>query len=281
MTEPLRPLAETTLGETTFKWGARTHVMGVINATPDSFSGDGVLDPLAAAEQARRMVEGGAALLDIGAESSRPDHEPIDAVEEWGRLAPVLAAVRVAVDVPITVDTTKAAVAERAFDAGADALNDIDGLRSDHELAPLLARLARPAVVMHNQRGRDFSGDVIAGILLGLEESIAIAERAGVAREQLILDPGFGFGWSVEQNMEIVGRVGELRALGLPLLLGTSRKSSIGTVLDRPEGDRLWGTAGTMALAAQARVDIVRVHDVRKMADVVRLTDAVVRGSAP
>ena len=278
MTEPLTPIAATTLGATTFEWGVRTYVMGVINATPDSFSGDGVLDPSAAAAQAQRMVEDGAALLDIGAESSRPDHESIDAAEEWGRLAPVLIAVRAAVDVPITVDTTKAAVAERAFDAGADALNDIDGLRSDRELAPLIARLARPAVVMHNQRGRDFSGDVIAGIRVGLEESIAIAERAGVTREQLIVDPGFGFGWSVEQNMEIVGRVGKLRAFGLPLLLGTSRKSSIGTVLDRPEGERLWGTAATMALAAQARVDIVRVHDVREMADVVRLTDAVVRG---
>ncbi len=269
------------IGGVRFEWGARTFVMGVINATPDSFSGDGLLDPARAAEQAVRMAEEGADLIDVGAESTRPDHPPVDAAEEWRRLDPVLRAVRDAVRLPITVDTSKARVAERAFDAGADALNDINGLRADAALAPLLARVGLPAVLMHNQRGRTFGGDVIEDIRVGFEASIAIAEAAGVPRERLILDPGFGFGWTPAQNLEMVRRLGELRTLGLPLLLGTSRKSSIGAVLDRPVDERLWGTAATMALAVAAGVDIVRVHDVREMLDVVRMSDAVVRGWRP
>lgn len=178
------------IGDTTFQWGVRTYVMGVINVTPDSFSGDGILDPGRAGEQAIRMVEQGADLLDIGAESTRPDHVLIDADEEWRRLEHSLMAVRRQVDVPITVDTARASVAERAFDTGADALNDINGLRADAELAPLIARLEKPAVVMHNQRGREFGGDVIEDIAAGLRVSIDLAGRAGVSEQQLILDPG-------------------------------------------------------------------------------------------
>jgi len=266
------------IGDTTFEWGARTYVMGVINVTPDSFSGDGILDPGRAGEQAIRMVERGADLLDIGAESTRPDHVPIDAEEEWRRLEHSLMAVRRQVEVPITVDTTHAWVAERAFDKGADALNDINGLRSDEELAPLIARLGKPAVLMHNQRGRDFGGDVIEDIAAGFRASIAIATRAGVPEDRLILDPGFGFGWGPVQNMEMVRRLGELRALGRPILLGTSRKSTIGHVLDRPPQQRLWGTAATVALAIEQGVDIIRVHDVEEMRDVARMTDAIIRG---
>jgi len=259
-------------------WGSRSYVMGIINATPDSFSGDGVLDPALAAGLAARMVAEGVDLIDIGAESSRPGHEPVSTEQEWRRLGPVLRAVHNAVDAPITVDTTRAAVAERAFEAGAAALNDIRGLHGDAEMAPLLARSGRPAVLMHNQRGREFSGDVIADVRSGLEGSLAIAERAGVDRERLVLDPGFGFGWEVEQNLEMLRRLGELRALGRPLLVGTSRKSTIGSVLDRPEQERSWGTAATVALAVRAGVDIVRVHDVREMVEVARMADAVVRG---
>lgn len=270
--------APTRIGNREFAWGSRTFVMGVINATPDSFSGDGVLDPALAAERARGMVEDGAALIDIGAESSRPGHQPVSAAEEWARLESVLRAVRDAVEAPITVDTTRPAVAERAFDAGADALNDINGLRTEPGLALLLARSGRPAVLMHNQRGREFSGDVIADVRAGLQESLAIAERAGVDRTRLVLDPGFGFGWEVSQNLELLRRLGELRALGRPLLVGSSRKSAIGAVLDRPERERRWGTAATVALAVRAGVDIVRVHDVMEMAEVARMADAVVRG---
>ena len=266
------------IGGRRFEWGRRTYLMGIVNATPDSFSGDGVLDPAAAAEQASRMVEAGAALIDVGAESTRPGHEPLEVDAEWARLGPVLRAVRAAVAAPITVDTSKVGVAERAFDAGADALNDVRGLRGDAALAPLLARRGLPAVVMHNQRGRAFGGDVLADVRAGLEESIGVAERAGVGRDRLVLDPGFGFGWEPEQNLELLRRLGELRALGRPLLLGTSRKSTIGWLLDRPEAERLWGTAATVALAVAAGVDIVRVHDVAELAEVVRVADAVVRG---
>ncbi|MCC6236221.1 MAG: dihydropteroate synthase [Dehalococcoidia bacterium] len=255
--------------------------MGIVNATPDSFSGDGVMDPGTAAEQAARMVEDGADLLDVGAESTRPDFAGVDATEEWRRLEPVLRAVRRVVSVPITVDTSKARVAERAFDLGADALNDVHGLLADAGLAALLGRRGLPAIVMHNQRGRTFGGDVIADIRAGLERSLATAEAGGVPVEQLVVDPGFGFGWKPEQNLEMLRRLGELRALGRPLLLGTSRKSTIGLVLGQPVEEREWGTAATMALAVAAGVDIVRVHDVAAMVDVVRMADAVVRGWTP
>ena len=275
------PPAPITIGGRCFEWGRRSYVMGIVNATPDSFSGDGVLDPSAAAEQASRMVEDGADLIDIGAESTRPGHDPLDGPGEWARLAPVLRAVRDAVAAPISVDTSKAYVAGRAFDAGADALNDVQALRADPALAPLLAARGLPAVLMHNQRGRQSSGDVIADVRAGLEESLAIAEAAGVSREQLILDPGFGFGFGPEQSLELVRRLGELRALGRPLLLGSSRKSAIGWALgreDEPPSARVAGGAATVALAIAAGADIVRVHDVREMSDVARVTDAILHG---
>ncbi|MSQ41694.1 MAG: dihydropteroate synthase [Dehalococcoidia bacterium] len=269
------------IGGHEFHWGTRTYVMGIVNATPDSFSGDGALDPARAAEQAAQMVADGAALIDIGAESSRPGAPAVDAAEEWGRLAPVLRAVRAAVLVPVSVDTAKAEVARRALEAGADAINDIHGLRGDAAMALLLARAGCPAVLMHNQRGRVSSGDAIADARAGLEASLELAERAGVERSRLLLDPGFGFGWEVAQNLELLRRLGELRALGRPLLVGSSRKSAIGAVLWRAEGERAWGTAATVALAVQGGADIVRVHDVREMAEVARMADAVVRGWPP
>jgi dihydropteroate synthase len=277
---PIPPPAPPALriGDREFAWGTRTFVMGIINATPDSFSGDGLLDPAAAARRACAMVEAGADLLDLGAESTRPGYEGVDAEEEWRRLWPVFGAVRRAVDVPLSVDTSKAEVARRAFDAGADMLNDVHGLRGDPALATVLALSRKPAVLMHNQRGRDFGGDVIGDIRGGLEAGIAIAAEAGVPRDRLIVDPGFGFGWGPEQNLELLRRLGELRALGCPVLIGTSRKSTIGYVLDRPEQERVWGTAATVALAIAAGADLVRVHDVDEMTQVVRVADAVVRG---
>jgi dihydropteroate synthase len=227
------------------------------------------------------MVAAGADLLDIGAESTRPNAPPVDASEEWTRLEPVLRAVRAAVCVPISVDTAKAAVAAQAFDAGADALNDVHGLRGDPAMAATLAASGRPAIVMHNQRGRTSSGDVIADIRAGLQESMDIATRAGIDAAKLIVDPGFGFGWEPAQNLGLLRRFGELRALGQPMLIGTSRKSTIGLVLGKPEAERLWGTAATVALAIEAGVDIVRVHDVREMADVVRAADAATRPWPP
>jgi len=269
------------IGDRTFIWGARTYVMGIINVTPDSFSGDGILDPARAGALAVRLVEEGADLVDIGAESTRPDHEPIDAAEEWRRLEHSLLAVRRLVDVPVTVDTSKAAVAERAFHAGADALNDVRGLRGDPDLAAVLAASGKPAILMHNQRGREFGGDVIADTHAGLEVSLNLALRAGASEANLIVDPGFGFGWGPARSLDLLRRLGELRSLGRPLLLGTSRKSTIGTVLDRTANQRQWGTAATLALAVAQGVDIVRVHEVAEMKQVVRMADAVVRGWPP
>jgi len=266
------------IGDRTFEWGARTYVMGIINVTPDSFSGDGILDPGLARKQAQRMVEDGADLLDLGAESTRPGAESVTAEEEWTRLGPALRAVRAAVNVPITVDTWKAEVAARAFEAGADALNDIQGLRGDPTMPALLAKSRLPAVLMHNQRGRPSSGDVVTDLRTGFEESLRLAREAGVDERQLLLDPGFGFGWQPQQNLELLRRLGELRVLGRPLLLGASRKSTIGLILDRAEDDRLWGTAAAVTLAIEAGADMVRVHDVRAMVDVVKVADAAVRG---
>ena len=268
-----------TIGGRRFSWGERTYLVAVLNATPDSFSGDGVLDADSAAGRAEALVAAGADLVDIGAESTRPGAAPVDADEEWRRLAPVLEAVRGRIDAPISVDTSKAEIARRAADSGADAINDVRGLLGDPALAPLLAARTLPAILMHNQRHRARSGDPLSDAAAGLGESLRVAREAGVPEERLLLDPGFGFGWEPAENLEILVRLGELRALGRPLLIGTSRKSTIGRVLDEPDpARRLWGTAATVALAVASGADLVRVHDVAEMAVVARVADAVVRG---
>ena len=279
----MRPL---TIGPRTFAWGERTYLMGVLNVSPESFAGDGLADADAALAQARRFVDEGADLLDVGGQSTRPSatqtarggFDEVAPEEEIRRVVPVIERIVRELDVPVSVDTYKAPVARAALSAGAHLLNDIWGFRCDPSLAELCVEFAVPAVVMHNQRGRE-AGDVIGDIRAGLEASIAIAERAGLPRGRLIADPGFGFGWTPEQNIELLRRLGELRALGLPLLAGTSRKSTIGAVLEgAPAGERLFGTAATVAIAIANGADVVRVHDVREMRDVARVADAVVRG---
>jgi dihydropteroate synthase len=261
----------------TWRWGTRTLVMGILNATGDSFSGDGVLGRL---DEARRLARSLALaevdIIDIGGASSRPGADPVPAEVESGRVVPVIAAVRELVDVPISVDTSSAAVAEAALDAGADMVNDITGLRLDPELAPLVAERGVPVVLMHNQRGRPHR-DVVQDIRAGWERSLEICAAAGIPDGSVILDPGFGFGWSVEQNLEILRRLPELWGLELPLLLGTSRKSTIGAVLGVDVGRRRFGTAATVAQAICAGADVVRVHDAAEMTDVARVTDAIVR----
>src|SRR3990170_4192562 len=270
-----------TIGPRTFVGGERTYLMGVINVSPDSFSGDGLADAEAAVAQARRFVEAGADLLDVGGQSTRPGFDELSPEAEIARVVPVIERIAAELDAPVSVDTYKAPVARAALEAGAHMLNDIWGFRCDRALAELAVEFGVPAVVMHNQRGRSASGgrDVIGDIRAGLEASIAIAEGASLPRERLIIDPGFGFGWTPEQNLEQLRRLGELRDLGLPILVGTSRKSTIGEVLGgRPVEERLFGTAATVALAIANGADIVRVHDVAEMRDVVRVADAVVRG---
>jgi len=267
------------IGGRTFAWGVRTYVMGIVNVTPDSFSGDGLaLDVDAAVGQAVRMREEGADIIDVGGESTRPGAEELPAEEELRRVLPVIGRLAKELDIPISVDTYKAEVARRAVEAGAHMINDVHGFRREPEIARVAAAAGTPAVAMHNQRGREFH-DTIGDIVAGLLESLRIAREAGLAEERVIVDPGFGFGWTVEQNLEMLRRLPELRVLGRPVLVGTSRKSTIGAVLGNlPVEERLEGTAATVALAVAGGADIVRVHDVKEMARVVRMADAIMRG---
>jgi len=263
----------------TFEWGSRTYVMGIINVTPDSFSGDGIGDdPGRAVALAREFETAGADILDLGGESSRPGAEPLQPEEEWRRVLPALEAVRAATDLPLSIDTYHSAVAEAALRAGADIVNDIHGLRADPAMAETVARYGAALVAMHNQRGREFH-DVVGDIRAGFSESLGLAEAAGIDLGRIVLDPGFGFGWTPEQNLEMLRRLPELWDVEMPLLVGTSRKSTIGLVLDAPVEERFEGTAASIAASIAAGADIVRVHDVREMVRVARVTDAIVRGN--
>ncbi|HZT08176.1 MAG TPA: dihydropteroate synthase [Chloroflexota bacterium] len=286
----MNQVAETTCGKSTFRWGAKTYVMGVVNVTPDSFSGDGTLDPAAAVARGVEMAANGADILDVGGESTRPGALPVDPREELRRVVPVIAGLAARVSVPISIDTSHAAVAEAALDAGAVIVNDVWGFRRDPDLAPIVARRGTCAVAMHNrsaearhleQLGGYFPevdyDDVIASILKGLRSSIAILTEAGVPRERMIVDPGIGFGKTPAHNLEILARLQELRALGQPILIGPSRKSFIGITLGLPPDQRVEGTAAAVALGIRAGADIVRVHDLPAMARVARMADAIVR----
>jgi dihydropteroate synthase len=282
--------APTRIGPATFRWGERTFVMGILNVTPDSFSGDGLLAETGAAgggrassvvdaavAAAQRMVADGADLLDIGGESTRPGHGQVDAAEELDRVVPVVAAVRAALpDVPISIDTTKGPVAQAAIDAGADLLNDVWGTDPASPMAAIAASHGVPLVVMHNRteaRYEDLVPEVVADLAAALERAIA----AGVDPGGLIVDPGFGFGKTPDHNVAILRDLGALRALGRPILLGTSRKSTLGHILDLPVEERLEATLATTALGIAAGADIVRVHDVRENVRAARTADAIVR----
>jgi dihydropteroate synthase len=255
--------------------------MGILNITPDSFSGDGTLDPATAAARAAAMEAAGADIIDVGAESSRPGAGEVPPEREAARLLPALRAVRAATRLPISVDTYHAPVAEAALDAGADMINDIHGLRRDPGLGGLAGRLQAPVVAMHNQRGRPVT-DVITDIGAGFDATLEVLRNAGGACAGLILDPGFGFGWTPAQNLEIVRRLPELWRFQLPLLVGVSRKSTIGHVLAQPNpAQRQFGTAALCALAIAGGADLIRVHDVAEMVQVARMTDTVVRPFEP
>jgi dihydropteroate synthase len=279
-------LGRTRVGPRTFTWGERTLVMGILNATPDSFSGDGLLavpgDPIEAAVAAgRRMVEEGADILDVGGESTRPGHVDVELEEERARVVPIIAALREALpDTPISVDTTKPAVAEAALVAGADLVNDVWGVAEDDALPRLAGDHGVPLIVMHNRaepRYTTFMAEVVAD----LERAIERALRLGVRWEDLIVDPGFGFGKTPDHNLELLRELAVLRLLGRPILLGTSRKSTLGRVLDLPTDQRLEATLATTALGIAAGADIVRVHDVRANVRAARMTDAIIRNARP
>ncbi|QGP92100.1 Pterin binding enzyme [Neomoorella glycerini] len=257
--------------------GRRTLVMGIVNVTPDSFSDGGhFYDPGAAVEHAHRLVDEGADIIDVGGESTRPGHEPVPAEEEWRRLEPVLKRLAAEIKVPISVDTYKAITARRALDLGVDIINDIWGCRADAAMAAVCAHYRAPIIIMHNQQGTTYR-DLMFDILASLRESIRLAEENGIPPGQIIIDPGIGFGKDLQQNLEVMARLQELKVLGKPILLGTSRKSMIGKTLDLPVDQRLEGTAATVALGVAQGVDIIRVHDVRAMVRVARMADAIVR----
>ena len=286
-----------TIGNFTFDWESRTYVMGILNVTPDSFSGDGLIakgDALEVSlEQARRFVEAGVAVLDVGGESTRPGSEPVTVDEERRRVIPVIKELaKNFPDTLISIDTYKAVIAEEAVNSGAHIVNDVWALRADPELKNVVAKKKCPVILMHNrsnpasvevrsQLGNAYIGseysNLIEDVKRELMESVTLARGAGIEDERIILDPGIGFGKKVEHNLELINRLDEIRALGFPVLLGPSRKSFIGYTLDLPPNQRVEGTAATIAIGIARGADIVRVHDVEYMARVAKMTDALVR----
>ena len=289
------------VGNHTFNWGSRTYVMGILNVTPDSFSGDGLLalsedearGENAALQQAREFLADGADILDVGGESTRPGSQLVTADEELERVIPVITAIaEESPDVLISIDTYKAGVAEEAFKAGAHILNDVWGLRADPELASVAAKYKAPVILMHNRSnpasvevrarlGNAYIGseyqNLIEDVKRELLVSVELALKAGIEGSRIVLDPGIGFGKTREHNLELINRLDEIRALGYPVLLGPSRKSFIGFTLDLPADQLLEGTAATIAIGIARGADIVRVHDVKEMVRVAKMTDAIVR----
>lgn len=286
------------IGKFTFLWGSRTYVMGILNVTPDSFSGDGILAKEngvdAAINQAGDFIANGADILDVGGESTRPGSAPVDVNEEMERVIPVIHELHKKFpDTLISIDTYKSQVAEEAIKAGAHIVNDVWGLRADPALAGIVAKYKVPVILMHNRSnpasldvreklGNAYIGseyqNLIEDVKGELLESVTIAKNAGVDESHIVLDPGIGFGKTREHNLELINRLDELRSLGYPVLLGPSRKSFIGFTLDLPADQRVEGTAATVAVGITRGADIVRVHDVKEMARVAKMTDAVVRG---
>jgi dihydropteroate synthase len=262
-----------------FQWGTRTFVMGIINVTPDSFSGDGLSrDVDAAVQKARSFAAADADFIDVGGESTRPGHEPVREEEEAARVIPALKAIRAAVDLPISIDTFKPAVASAALEAGADIVNCVWGAVPG--IVEVAARAGVPLVVMHNRNSTDYEGDYVGEIIDSLGRSAEEARQAGVAR--VIVDPGIGFGKTADQNVVVLGRLGEfVERLPYPLLVGASRKSFIGKITGLPVEERAFGTAASVALAIGAGADIVRIHDVEMLVPAIDVADAICRhGSA-
>lgn len=295
-------MASLTIGKCTLTWGERTYVMGILNLTPDSFSGDGLLAPPPASfspgegagmQQARRFLAAGADILDVGGESTRPGSQPVDTEEELRRVIPTVRFIAAEFpDALISIDTYKAAVAEEALKAGSTIVNDVWSLRADPDLAAVAARANAVVVLMHNRSkpthvevrerlGSAYAGgeyqDLIEDVKRELMDSVQIARSAGIPDERIILDPGIGFGKTVEQNLELINRLDAIRRLGYPVLLGPSRKSFIGYTLNLPPDQRVEGTAAAVAVGITRGADIVRVHDVEYMKRVARMTDAILQ----
>lgn len=264
------PLAPTRCRNAAFRWGQRTYIMGILNLSPDSFSGDGLSDDIEAiVARAQSLVAEGADIIDIGGESTRPGAQPVAADEELRRVLPAIERLAAEVSVPLSIDTSRSEVAGRALKAGANMINDVWGFQRDPRLARLVGEAGVPVVLVSNQRPNPGRYDIIAEIISSLKRSIGLAEAAGIAGQNIIIDPGIGFGKSPEQNLEIIRRLAELKALGKPILLGASRKFA---------GRQ--ATLVTTAISIANGADIVRVHDVKQAVSVARLSDSIIRHQA-
>lgn len=266
------------IGGKLWKWGRRTYIMGILNITPDSFSDGGKFIGLNdALAQAKEMVEDGADIIDIGGESTRPGAEPVDYAQEIVRIIPVIKALKQEFDIPISVDTYRASTAYAALSAGADMVNDVWGLKNDPDMAKVIAEHGVPVCIMHNSHTAEYKS-LIEDVLTGLGQSIEIALKSGIKEENIIIDPGIGFGKTPDQNLDIMIALDRIKNLGYPILLGTSRKSFIGKVLGLPVEDRLEGTLATSVFGITKGVDVLRVHDVRQNKRAAIMTDRMVRG---
>lgn len=259
--------------------GKNTLIMGILNVTPDSFSDGGQFNSVSQGlNQAIKMVKEGADIIDVGGESTRPGSDYVEVSEEIKRVVPVIQELKRFINKPISIDTYKADVARAALEVGANIVNDVWGLQKDPNIANVIAEYDVPVVVMHNQEDTIYENDIIESMKSFFEKSIEIALSAGVKKEQIILDPGIGFGKTVAQNLEVMNRLEELNSLGYPILLGISRKSIIGKTLDLPTHDRLEGTLALNAIGIQKGVEIIRVHDVKENLKAAKMIDAVCRG---
>lgn len=266
------------IGSKEFATSGHTYIMGILNVTPDSFSDGGKWnDRERALQHAEEMLEQGADIIDIGGESTRPGHTAVPEEEEIRRVVPVIEAVKARFDVPVSLDTCKSAVAQAGIEAGADLVNDIWGLRWDEKMAYVISKNKIPCCLMHNRKKADYA-DFMQDVKADLQETLNLAARAGIPRDRIILDPGLGFAKTPAQNLEAVRRLGELRELGSPLLLGASRKSFIGLALNLPPEDRLEGTLVTTVFAVTQGCTFVRVHDVRENLRAVRMAEAILKG---
>ncbi|MBS6507281.1 MAG: dihydropteroate synthase [Paraclostridium bifermentans] len=261
-----------------FEYGKKTYIMGILNVTPDSFSDGGSYTSIEKAlNHAKEMIDSGADIIDLGGESTRPGHQIVDAEEELRRVLPVVKELKKQLNVKVSVDTYKSIVAEETLKLGADMINDVWGLRKDPNMASVIAKHDAHVCIMHNQDGTDYDKDIMESIKEFLIESIKIAKSAGIDDRKIVLDPGIGFGKTLEQNIEVMARLDELKDLGYPILLGTSRKSMIGKILDLEPKDRVEGTIATTVLGIKSGVDIVRVHDVLENIRAIKVADAICR----
>ena len=265
---------------TEFKWAERTYVMGIINVSPDSFSGDGITNFESIITLAKTMLSDGADILDVGGESTRPGYTPVTVDEEIKRVIPVIKQLAPLVTVPISIDSTKYEVVSLALEAGANIINDQWGLKTEPRLAELAAERGVPIILMNNLRDREsLDADVMVEIIATLKQGIEIAERQGVALKNIIIDPGIGFIKSWKEDLTVINRLNELR-LGRPILFGPSRKSFIKMILNLPADERVEGTAAAVAIGISKGADIIRVHDVKQMVRVARMSDAIMRNNA-